>query len=46
MQEDCLDAEPPLDVTESVEHQAACLHWQEVAAFDDPRALFTTVSEV
>ena len=46
VQEDCLRVEPPLDPTESVEHQAACLHWQEVAAFEDPRALFTTVSEV
>jgi oligopeptide/dipeptide ABC transporter ATP-binding protein len=46
VQEDCLHAEPPLDVTESVEHQVACIHWQEVAAFEDPRTLFTTVSEV
>jgi peptide/nickel transport system ATP-binding protein len=46
VQEDCLHVDPPLDVTESVEHQAACLHWREVAAFEDPRVLFTTVSEV
>ena len=46
VQEDCLRAEPSLEPTESVEHQAACLHWEEVAAFEDPRALFTTVSEV
>jgi peptide/nickel transport system ATP-binding protein len=46
VQEDCLHAEPPLEPTESVEHQAACRHWEEVAAFEDPRALFTTVSEV
>jgi peptide/nickel transport system ATP-binding protein len=46
VQEDCLKKEPPLAFTETVEHTAACLHWQEVAAFEDPRALFTTVSEV
>ena len=46
MQEDCLKEEPPLAFTETVEHTAACLHWQEVAAFEDSRALFTTVSEV
>jgi len=46
VQEDCLHVEPPLDPTESVEHQAACLHWRDVAGFEDPRVLFTTVSEV
>ena len=46
VQEDCLKEEPPLTFTETVEHTAACLHWQEVAAFEDPRTLFTTVSEV
>jgi peptide/nickel transport system ATP-binding protein len=46
VQEDCLRVEPPLDVTETVEHMAACLHWQELAAFDDPRVLFATGSEV
>ena len=46
VQEDCLREEPPLAFTETVEHTAACLHWQEVAAFEDSRALFTTVSEV
>jgi peptide/nickel transport system ATP-binding protein len=46
VQEDCLQTEPPLDVTETVEHQAACLHWQELTAFDDPRVLFTAASDV
>jgi peptide/nickel transport system ATP-binding protein len=46
VQEDCLRAEPALAVTETVEHVAACLHWQEVATFDDPRVLFTTGSKV
>ncbi len=46
VQEDCLREEPALDVTETVEHTAACLHWQELATFEDPRVLFTSVSEV
>ena len=46
VQPDCLRVEPPLDVTDTVEHQVACLHWQEVSALADPRVLFTTVSEV
>jgi peptide/nickel transport system ATP-binding protein len=46
VQEDCLRQEPALDVTETVEHMAACLHWQELATFEDPRVLFTSVSEV
>ena len=46
VQEDCLHLEPPLDVTDTVEHMAACLHWAEVTSFEDPRALFTTVSEI
>jgi peptide/nickel transport system ATP-binding protein len=46
VQEDCLRAEPALGVTETVEHVAACSHWQEVAALDDPRVLFTTGSPV
>jgi peptide/nickel transport system ATP-binding protein len=46
VQEDCLHTEPPLDVTDTVEHQAACLHWQELTAFEDPRVLFTAGSDV
>jgi len=46
VQEDCLRNEPDLDVTETVEHQAACLHWQQLASLDDPRVLFTAGSEV
>ncbi len=46
VQEDCLVAEPPLGPTESVEHQAACLHWDELAAYDDPTVLFRATSEV
>ena len=46
VQERCLSEEPPLYATDQFEHRAACLHWEEVAAFEDPRALFTTVSEV
>jgi peptide/nickel transport system ATP-binding protein len=46
VQQDCLRLEPGLDVTETVEHVAACLHWQEVAALDDPRLLFTAGSNV
>jgi peptide/nickel transport system ATP-binding protein len=46
VQEDCLHTEPSLDVTDTVEHQAACLHWQQLATLDDPRVLFTAGSEV
>ena len=46
VQEDCLHTEPPLDVTDTVEHQAACLHWQQLTTLEDPRVLFTAGSEV
>jgi peptide/nickel transport system ATP-binding protein len=46
VQEDCLHTEPALDVTDTVEHQAACLHWQQLATLDDPRVLFAAGSEV
>jgi glutathione transport system ATP-binding protein len=46
VQEDCLRDEPALDVTDTVEHQAACLHWQQLTAFEDPRVLFTTGIDV
>jgi peptide/nickel transport system ATP-binding protein len=46
VQQDCLATEPALEVTETVEHMAACLHWQEVAGLDDPRILFTTGTRV
>jgi peptide/nickel transport system ATP-binding protein len=42
---DCLQTEPPLAATESVEHQAACLHWDRISAYDDPGTLFRVANE-
>ncbi len=45
VREDCLQSEPVLDVTETVEHRAACFHWDELVGLDDPRVLFTAGRE-
>jgi peptide/nickel transport system ATP-binding protein len=45
VREDCLQAEPLLDVTETVEHRAACFHWQELVGLEDPRELFAVGRE-
>jgi peptide/nickel transport system ATP-binding protein len=46
VQEDCLSAEPPLGVTDTVEHLAACYHWQQLVGVDDPRVVFAAGTEV
>jgi peptide/nickel transport system ATP-binding protein len=46
VQEDCLAVEPSLGVTDTVEHQAACLHWEELTGYEDPRVLFAAGTEV
>jgi peptide/nickel transport system ATP-binding protein len=46
VREDCLAVEPTLAVTDTVEHQAACLHWEDLAAYEDPRILFAAGTEV
>src|SRR3954447_4906143 len=45
VQEDCLGAEPPLMPADSVEHQAACYHIEELTAHEDPSVLFSAGSE-
>ncbi len=36
---DCSVAEPDLTVTDAAGHEAACYHWDQVAALEDPRML-------
>jgi peptide/nickel transport system ATP-binding protein len=45
VREDCLQSEPVLDVTETVEHRSACFHWDELVGLEDPRELFTVGRE-
>ena len=37
---DCQESEPALLATDRREHLAACLHWDELVAVDDPGQLF------
>jgi peptide/nickel transport system ATP-binding protein len=38
--QECIESEPTLEPTDEPGHRVACVHWESVAALDDPGLLF------